>query len=494
MFGLSSLLLDPAVAGAKARATVDPAGARKSQLGQFMTPASVAAHMAASFDTARLGDVRLLDAGAGRGALSLAFARRWASTATAQSSLAVDAYELDPAMVRELRVGLDATADMPGASSRVVAGDFIAEAAAMVARGERPYTHAILNPPYKKISSDSSARTLLRGAGIETVNLYSGFVALALKLLRDEGELVAIIPRSFCNGPYYRAFRDLLLDNSAIISIHLFKARDKAFAADSVLQENVIVHLKRGAKQGEVAISTSTDASFSDLLRRSVPFEQIVNASDPTRVIHIPVEPNGAALSAMAAYRTSLGQLDMQVSTGPVVDFRLKRFLRDAPSPGDAPLLYPLHFSGGRFEWPRLGGRKPNAIAMNAETARLVFPRGHYVVVRRFSSKEEVRRIVASVVDPAQLPEPWVAFENHLNVFHSGKKPLNEEVARGLALYLNSKIVDDWIRNFSGHTQVNATDLRALPLPSRARLQAMGRWAGTAPTQAQIDAMVANPQ
>lgn len=491
MVGLSSLLLDPSVAEAKPRASADPAAARKAQLGQFMTPPSVAEHMSASFDTARFDQVRLLDAGAGRGALSLAFARRWASKALVGSKLAVDAYELDPAIVRELRTGLAVLADLPGASSRVIEGDFIAEAAAMIARGERPYTHAILNPPYKKISSESSARTLLSGAGIETVNLYSGFVALALKLLRDQGELVAIIPRSFCNGPYYRAFRNIMLDNAAIVSIHLFTARDRAFAADNVLQENVIVHLKRGAAQGDVEINTSTDASFSDLLRRRVPFEQIVRVSDRTRVIHIPVEADGAALSNMPAYRTSLGELGVQVSTGPVVDFRLKRFLRNDPSPGDASLLYPLHFSGGRFEWPRLGARKPNALAMSAETARLVYPRGFYVVVRRFSSKEEARRIVASLVDPTQLPEPWIAFENHLNVFHAGKKPLTEEVARGLTVYLNSKIVDDWIRNFSGHTQVNATDLRALPLPSRARLQALGKWSGSEPTQAQIDAMVA---
>lgn len=493
MVGLSLLLLDPAIADAQ-RPPADSASAHKAQLGQFMTPRGVAEHMAASFDTARFDRVSLLDAGAGRGALSLAFARRWASTAPAGSSLSVDAYEVDPAMVRELRAGLASLKDLTGASSRVVEGDFVAEAAAMIARGERPYTHAILNPPYKKISSKSPARMLLRNAGIETVNLYSGFVALAVKLMRDEGEIVAIIPRSFCNGPYYRPFRDILLDNAAITSIHLFKARDKAFSADNVLQENVIIHLRRGAVQGDVEISTSADASFADLKSRRVPFRNVVTNGDAARVIHIPIDANGAALANIPAYRTSLGDLGLQVSTGPVVDFRLKRYLRDNPSPGDAPLLYPLHFSGGRFEWPRPGARKANALALNAETARHVYPRGFYVVVRRFSSKEEARRIVASLVDPAQLPGSWVAFENHLNVFHAGKKPLSEDMARGLTVYLNSKIVDDWLRNFSGHTQVNATDLRAMPLPSRARLQALGKWGGSTPTQAQIDAMIADPK
>ena len=91
------------------------------------------------------------------------------------------------------------------------------------------YTHAILNPPYKKIKSNSFHRYLLSKQGIETVNLYSAFVTLVLKLLTIGGQLVAIIPRSFCNGPYYRQFRKFLLNKAAIKQIHLFNARNKAF-------------------------------------------------------------------------------------------------------------------------------------------------------------------------------------------------------------------------------------------------------------------------
>ncbi|WP_275375836.1 Eco57I restriction-modification methylase domain-containing protein, partial [Xenorhabdus bovienii] len=69
---------------------------------------------------------------------------------------------------------------------------------------------------------------------METVNLYSGFVALALKQLRQGGELVAIIPRSFCNGPYYQPFREQLLSETSIKHIHIFDSRNTAFAEDKV--------------------------------------------------------------------------------------------------------------------------------------------------------------------------------------------------------------------------------------------------------------------
>lgn len=42
------------------------------------------------------------------------------------------------------------------------------------------YTHAILNPLYKKIRNNSGHRAALRRADIETVNLYTAFVWLVL--------------------------------------------------------------------------------------------------------------------------------------------------------------------------------------------------------------------------------------------------------------------------------------------------------------------------
>jgi hypothetical protein len=81
--------------------------------------------------------------------------------------------------------------------------------------------------------------------------------------------------------------------------------------------------------------------------------------------------------------------------------------------------------------------------------------------------------------------------ENHLNVFHIGREPLSEDLAHGLATYLNSTAVDQYFRQFNGHTQVNATDLRSMRYPDRATLVALGQWAkGRTLTQAQIDEKV----
>lgn len=148
------------------------------------------------------------------------------------------------------------------------------------------------------------------------------------------------------------------------------------------------------------------------------------------------------------------------------------------PGPGTVPLLYPAHFIRTGTTWPIEGTKKPNAIERNATTEKWLYPSGFYCVIRRFSAKEEKRRIVANVVDPnAFNGAPVLGFENHLNVFHENKHGLPQSLAHGLAVFLNTTAVDENFRRSSGHTQVNATDLKLMKYPSRDTLMALGTWA-----------------
>lgn len=454
---------------------------KKSQFGQFLTPERVAAFMAGLFPPGK-GICRLLDAGAGIGSLSAAFLERWRSGGLRFQRIELDAFEIDRSLHPHLTQTFAKYASDPLCVT--IHGDDFVHAAADVLFGglfsaDLPqYSHAILNPPYKKISSTSSHRHALRRVGIETVNLYSAFVALTVALVAPGGQIVAIIPRSFCNGPYYRPFREFLLERVAIRRMHLFKSRNKAFKDDDVLQENIIVLLERGGQQGHVTISTSTDDTFADLVSHQYPFDRIVLPDDSERFIHVPSSPDLNALELSMSVRYTLHDLGVKVSTGPVVDFRLKEHLRDMPGPSTVPLLYPAHFVDGRTMWPLEDMKKPNAIERNGDTEKWLYPRGHYCVVRRFSSKEEKRRIVASVVEPGALGDaPVLGFENHLNVFHVDKHGMPQTLAHGLTVFLNTTAVDLAFRRFNGHTQVNATDLKLMKYPSRDVLTQIGEWA-----------------
>ncbi|MBZ0069796.1 MAG: Eco57I restriction-modification methylase domain-containing protein [Thiobacillus sp.] len=460
---------------------------RKAEFGQFMTPSSVARFMASLFPASTLQTCRLLDAGAGVGALSCAFLDRWTAGGFAFETVEATAYEIDDTLRGHLAQHL---AGYNQVKANIIAGDYI-ELATLEGLQGQGYTHAILNPPYKKINSNSAHRLALRRVGIETVNLYSAFVALAVAQAAPGGQIVAIIPRSFCNGPYYRPFRDFILERAAVRHMHLFESRSKAFKDDEVLQENIIIRLERDGQQGPVTVTTSTDDTFADLVTHEHPFDRIVFPDDPERFIHVPTSPEKNAIELSEAIRSTLADLGIKVSTGPVVDFRLKEHLRDMPGEGTVPLLYPGHFSSTGTTWPIEGMKKPNAIERNADTEKWLYPSGFYCVVRRFSSKEEKRRIVASVVEPSAFGDvPVLGFENHLNLFHENKRGLPEALARGLAVFLNTTAVDENFRRFNGHTQVNATDLKLMKYPSRETLIELGEWAmqqGTL-TQEQIDA------
>lgn len=457
------------------RSVSNVARERRAELGQFMTPSSVAQFMASMFPASNLRTCRLLDAGAGVGALSCAFLDRWINGGFQFQTVEAFAYEIDAGLRGHLVKHLSA---YKGVDLHISAEDFITSSSNLLFHAPTNYTHAILNPPYKKISSQSSHRHELRSLGIETVNLYSAFVALAVLQAAPMGQVVAIIPRSFCNGPYYRPFRTFILQHAALRHIHLFESRNAAFKDDGVLQENIILRLERGGAQGPVTVTTSTDDTFHDLRAHTYPFHQIVLPDDPEGFIHIPTSPDKDTLEFPSIIRHSLADLGIHVSTGPVVEFRLKEYICDMPAPDTVPLLYPSHFTINKTNWPVSGAKKPNAIQRNIHTERWLFPIGSYCVVRRFSSKEEERRIVAGTVDPSVFGNAKaLGFENHLNVFHENKHGLPPLLANGLAVYLNSTLADTAFRRFNGHTQVNATDLKRMKYPERAMLLELGRWA-----------------
>ncbi len=467
---------------------------RRAELGQFMTPSSVADFMASLFSNWS-SDVRLLEPSAGVGSLVESFANEFFKHSKRGSTLNITCFEIEAILASTLATRareIQKIGEAQGAKvhPEVLVRDFLLESSFGSSFSENRFTHVILNPPYKKIGANSEYRLLLRASGIESVNLYTAFLGLSVLLTARGGEIVAIVPRSFCNGLYFRPFRDWLLGQVSLDHIHVFESRNKAFKGDEVLQENIIIKLTRGVQRDTVTISSSNDASFTDHVERKVAFEEVVRPGDSERYIHIPL--NGSQASS-PYFQFSLSELGLAVSTGPVVDFRLRDYLTQQPAPDTVPLLYAHHFGATGLSWPR-EHKKPNAILVAPETMKWLLPRGSYTVVKRFSAKEERRRVVAYSLDASDLQFPYYGFENHLNIIHANKNGIDTNVARGLSIFLNSTVVDQFFRSFSGHTQVNATDLRQMKFPSIDTLTKLGEWSRTQRELSQeiIDAKLEN--
>jgi adenine-specific DNA-methyltransferase len=488
----------------KANTVINPK--HKSSLGQFFTPYPICLFMASLFKKIN-GEISLLDPGSGAGSLTAAFVDE-AIRKSRTKSLDVTSYEIDPLLepfIKESFSIYDKKLKQLGVkfNPKYYIEDFIFSSSKEdnLTNEKDKYTHIIMNPPYKKILANSDHRKALRKLDIETVNLYSGFLAIAIQQLKSGGELVAIIPRSFCNGPYYQSLRELILKETAIQHIHIFDSRTSAFADDEVLQENIIIHLIKGKKQNKVLITSSPGSDFhrdeesqsitaTDKTIRNVSFDSIVNPNDKQKFIHIASnERDQEIIDELSIFNSTLKELNLEVSTGPIVGFRSREDLRENLEEDAVPLIYPIHLKD-KVEWPS-NSKKPNAIHISDKTKRNLWDNnGHYILIKRISSKEEKRRIVATIYD-GSLPGDFIGFENKLNVFHYKKNGLNDKIVRGLYVYLNSSLLDKYYRLFSGHTQINATDLKTLHYPNLESLIRIGdRVKGISLSQKEIDTLL----
>ena len=439
----------------------------RSGRGQFATPSQAARTMASLVEPPN-GELRVVDPGAGTGVLMLAL------VATAVESgglkqLSVDLVETDQQALRLLGTAVEAAhlvAEAHGLrlATRIIDDDFCN--ASSWARG-RNFDAAILNPPYMKLGASDPCRGMVRRHhGVDCPNLYAAFLAVTVALLRDGGRLVAITPRSFANGLYFTDFRRQLTDAASFRRVILFDRRDRVFQSSSVLQETVIFSMLKSAPGAadRVRVETWSDHLSGPHEVHDIPHGDVVLTNDPHRFIHLPDRPDVMrAAERIAALPADLQSLGLTVSTGPVVDFRCRDLLTAANAEGSVPLIYPVNVKQTGVEWP-LKTRKSQGFKVAPQTLRWVFPNGHYVLVKRFTAKEERRRVVACAYVPVQGYD-FVAFENHVNVIHRDRGPLEESEATGLAEFLNSDLVDTYFRMFSGSTQVNATDLRRLRVP-----------------------------
>lgn len=474
---------------------------QRASFGQFFTPEVVAAHLASLFDFPKEGTWRLLDPGAGVGILSAAVIAE-AIRRGFRGSVDVTACELDNELIphlvetledcveTSLRAGITLT-------TTVVCGDFLEWVSSQDQFGGPEilgFDKVVMNPPYKKVQSISRARKLTEHAGCGSPNLYTSFVTMALRVMNDGAQMVAITPRSFANGPYFLPFRRDLLSRCSLKHIHLYGSRNSAFSDTDVLQENIMWRADVAVERGLVLVSQSYSQDH-DVASRTVKHSVIVDDNDVNLFLHLPLDEDDDAIAArMSAMPETLKTLGLTVSTGMVVDFRSRHLLQTQPGPATVPMVYPAHFVNGISRWPEGANKASYFDGSGDQSQKAMLPEGWFVVIKRFSAKEEDRRVVAGLWNPTKHPGP-VAFDNKTNVVHCDKVGLDPELARGVAGYINTRFFDNAFRQFSGHTQVNATDLRSLRFPARDVLVRMGRFIGDeAPWGNELDTLLARSE
>jgi adenine-specific DNA-methyltransferase len=461
---------------------------KRKQRAQFFTPLKVSKFMGDMF-TIDKTEIKLLDAGAGVGNLSAAFCQRLLDSRE-KYSIKIDAYENDqeliPALANNLKVCIQELNDNGHqASYNILAHDFVEKNQAFLDSNmvKQPsldigYDFIISNPPYYKLNGESIQAEIMRNHKLGHPNIYALFMILAARLLKQNGELVFITPRSFCSGLYFNKFRKIFLETVRIDHIHLFQSRRDIFRDDDVLQENILLRAtKSNVALETVKISSSKTKQFSDYGEIVAAKTDVIFKKNGDVFIRIPASQCDLDIQRLVdAFPNVLHDLGLEVSTGPVVIFRTKETVNSQSDSEctTVPLLWAHNLNNMLIDLSRERKGKAKFIKVNEESRSILVQRKNYILTKRFSSKEEQKRLQTAVFAKDSFPHKFVAFENHLNFIHQLKGEMPDEVMWGLAALLSSNIVDNFFKSLSGSTQVNAVEIRSLPLPSMEQIKEIG--------------------
>ena len=451
----------------------------RKKYGQFFTSKETAVFMAELFTIPEIEAVSVLDPGAGSGILSAALIERLQAVPSIRKMEFV-CYENDPNVLDLLRSNLEwvcshATKEV---TFQIITDNYILSQIdnynLMLGADLNPrkFDLVIGNPPYMKVPKDAPEAMAMPDVCYGAPNLYFLFASMSLFNLKDNGEMVYIIPRSWTSGAYFKRFRQKFLDDGSLEHIHLFVSRDKVFEKESVLQETIIIKVKKTCvKPDRITITTTqSNADFSKKTVFDAPYSTVVNGED--RYVYLVTNAEEVeTLSKLNNWADTLPSIGLKMKTGLTVDFRNREALRDVVEEEAVPLFYSQHIQDGKVVFPV--GKEHEYIV--TEQSGLRQKNTNYLFVKRFTAKEERRRLQCGVYLARKHPEyTEISTQNKIN-FICGLRDLSECVVYGLYVLFNSTLYDSYYRILNGSTQVNSTEINSMPVPPMNIIEEMGK-------------------
>ncbi len=445
--------------------------ADRKRYGQFFTSELTARFMASLFTLDFTKDeLRLLDAGAGTGLLTAALVEHLRQEGYS-GTIRVTCYENDAKVLPVLKQNLELLRERAGIKYEICTDNYLTSQNFLeqdLYREPRPqYDLIIGNPPYLKIPKDAPEAKAMAGVCHGAPNLYFLFWAMGIANLKDDAELVYIIPRSWTSGAYFERFRRFLFQHCVITHIHIFGSRDKVFDGESVLQETMIIKVRKTrVRPATVQMSSSETSEFKAVCSYEVPYDTVVA---PNQYVFLVTNKDEAeVLSRVNRQPSTLEADELKMRTGIIVDFRTQEVLRNEAEEGTYPLFFSSHIKDGRVQWPI--GRESEYIL--TDHAGYLQENADYLFVKRFTAKEERRRLQCGIYLTAEHPAfEYISTQNKINYI----KCDDPELAFGVFVLLNSTLYDTYYRILNGSTQVNSTEINAMPVPPREHIREMGR-------------------
>jgi len=458
-----------------------PKTMRKS-FGQFFTSVATARFMAKMLTVPSKSTIKILDPGAGTGILSAALIEFINIQHTHIKEIELTCYEtnLDVFSLLERNIEHVKNCSKLKITAKIIKDSYILSQShdfseTLMASFIQPkYDLIIANPPYFKLAKFSPEAISMSNICHGTPNIYFIFAAMSLFNLCENGEMVYILPCSWTSGAYFSYFRRYLLENGKVTDIHVFTSRKKVFDKEDVLQETMILKVKKtNITPHVVNITSSKDSDcFNDIAKISVPYNIVVSGHE--QYVHLVKSQDEVdVLNKVNAFEKSLPSMGMKMKTGITVDFRNRNLLRNISGEHSVPLFYSQHIKDGNVVFPI--GKENEYIS--DELSSVVQSNRNYLFVKRFTTKEERRRLQCAVYIADRYPKyKKISTQNKINFIDTiDGSWMSEDLVYGLYAVLNSTLYDKYYRVLNGSTQVNATEMNSIPMPDLNALKYLGQ-------------------
>jgi adenine-specific DNA-methyltransferase len=459
---------------------------KRKDIGQFFTPPSIANYMG-SLMKCNDEHISVLDAGAGSGILSASILEEVLNSKKVKS-VYLCLYENNATVLPMLQSNIahiKGIMDKQGVNLtyEIKNENFIIDNISLW-RGEIESTSKyfdviISNPPYKKISKSDKEAEYMPEIVFGQPNIYFLFMAMAAKMLKENGQLIFINPRSFSSGAYFQRFRQWFFNTVRLTNLHLFISREDVFNADSVLQETIILKAVKTSSVVEYVNITESESmdDFRKIQSFIVPYDTILDNKDDNCFLLIPTKQEDIRiLNYVNSWKENLVSLGYKLKTGPVVDFRAIEYLKVDPEVNTVPLFWAYNFEKNRINFPVQDDKKPQYIINIGDSKKLLLMNKNYIFIKRFTSKEEKRRLQGVLYFSKDFQDySYIGVENHLNYITKTDGDMSEEELYGLFVVINSSILDKYFRILNGSTQVNANEMNSIPFPSKGDILDLGK-------------------
>ena len=126
------------------------------------------------------------------------------------------------------------------------------------------------------------------------------------------------------------------------------------------------------------------------------------------------------------------------------------------------------------LEWPKQFKGKGQFIRIENRSKSLLIPNKNYILLRRFSTKDDKSRLIAAPYFCNYVKSEFIGVENKVNYLYRKNGHLDRTEVVGLCALLNSELFDTYFQIFNGNVNVSATELREMKFPPLQDIKEIG--------------------